>query len=668
MFMAAGIFLGEKYSGCCSPETLYLILGILVLSLGFGVIWTSYKMRWMFGVAAYCFMFLLGWLLVEREWKEVNVDWPVGKQVYCAVVQDTPIEKPKSMQCRVGIDNKEVQLHLFKDSLSSTLKAGDELWLYTQVQAPQNQGNPYEFDYARYLYHHGISGTAYAYSSYWTKRNGIQNLTLKQKALLFREKLIGRFREWGMGEEQLPVVAALTLGCKNDLDENVREIYSVAGISHVLALSGMHVGIVWLILDLLLKPIVLIRKGRWIKWLLSTACLWGFAFVVGLEASVVRAVIMCMLMELAKLSGGRALSLNTLAIAAVVMLFYNPFYLYDVGFQLSFVAVASIALFYPLIYRMFDWKNRFWYYVGGTISVSVAAQLGTAPIVMYYFSNFSVYFLLANLVAALLVPFIIGGTLVMILVSPFRYVLDWSVLILSKAVDVLTTVAAGVSELPGAIFSVSSISSWEIVLFYVLLAIIFLYGKKRRRKLLIKGLGVCACLLLVHLYFIYPKERGAELVFYNVRTCPAVHLIEADGTSYLMSEKKDSAVNVLQKAVGRFWKKERIKCPLVVDGTNGFEGLFQENIIVWHEKKIGMFSDNRWKNKTAEKRLKLDWACLYDGFDLNIQTLLSLFQVDKVIMDASLSRKKVERLKTECMELGVDCIDIASEGSLRIFL
>ena len=669
IFMAAGIFFGEKYSGYCSPENLYLILGVLILILGLGVVRTSYRMRWLFGVAVSCAMFLVGWFLVEQEWREVKTVWSSEKQLYRASILETPIEKSKSIQCRVEVNDKEVQLYLFKDSLSSALRIGDELWLYTQIQSPKNSGNPYEFDYAGYLYHHGVSGTAYAHSGYWVKKNSEHKISLKQKALLFREKLVKQFREWGMDERQLPIVTALTLGCKKDLDENIRDIYATAGISHVLALSGMHVGIVWLILDLLLKPIVFIRKGRWVKWLLSTACLWMFAFVVGLEASVVRAVVMCMLMELAKLSGGKALSLNTLAIAAVAMMFYNPFYLYDVGFQLSYAAVASIALFYPLINRKFDWRSRFWRYVGGIISVSVAAQLGTAPLVMYYFSNFSVYFLLANLFAAVLVPFIIGGTLVMILVSPFQVLLDWSMSVLTKAVDVLTMIATHVSGLPGATFSLSSISGLEIGLFYALLMIILLYATKARRALFIKGLGICVCLLAVHLYNMYPKEQGAEIVFYHVKNCPAVHFIESDGTSYLFSEKGDTASVVIQKVAYRFWSKERIKSPLIVhDDTNGFGGLFQENIISWHGKMIGVFSDNRWKNKITEDTLKLDYIYICDGFEQNIAALLPLFQVDKIIIDASLSRSRAESLKKECRELGIDCVDIASEGSLRIFL
>ena len=147
----------------------------------------------------------------------------------------------------------------------------------------------------------------------------------------------------------MPVLSALTLGYKGDLDKDIKQAYSVAGIAHVLALSGMHIGIIWFLLSVFLK-FLLRGRLKLLEWCLVAMVLWAFAFVVGLEASVVRAVVMCMLMGVGRLTGSKILSMNTLSIAAFFMLIYHPFYLFDVGFQLSFVAVASILAFYPLIF------------------------------------------------------------------------------------------------------------------------------------------------------------------------------------------------------------------------------------------------------------------------------------------------------------------------------
>lgn len=667
--MAAGIFFAGLFPDCCSSQILHWLLWGLLIVLGLVGIKSSYNERWIFGLGVSGVMFLMGWMLSEHERQALKVDWNSEKQAYRMTVLDVPVEKPRSIQCKVRVDNQVVLLYLPKDSLASHVALGDELLVYSQIQRPKNQGNPYEFDYETYLYHQGISGTAYAYSGHWMKSERIPTLTLKQRALAIRERMMEQFRVWGVDQEQLPVISALTLGCKRELEEEVREIYADAGISHVLALSGMHIGIVWLLLDFLLRPLMLARGGRWVKSLLSISLLWLFAFVVGLEASVVRAVVMCMLMELARLSGRKSLSMNTLAIAALAMLIYRPFYLYDVGFQLSFVAVASIILFYPLIWRAFSIKNRFCRSIVGILAVSMAAQLGTAPLVMYYFSNFSVYFLFTNLVASLIVPFIIYGAVAMALLSICHPLREWVVWMLNRSTEWLTDVARVISDLPGATFSMGPISSLEICLFYGLLGIAFLYGQRVKRGLLIKGVGVCACLLAVHLWSAFPRTKGAEIVFYNIRNCPVVHLIEADGTSFVASEAGDSVVDVLKKVAHSFWEKEKVQFPTMVHEDNKeFKGSFQENIIAWHGKRIGILSDNRWEDKVAERFMSLDYLYLSKGFDRRVEDLQKLFQIRKVIFDASLSRGKVERLKDECRMLGLEFVDLATEGSHRIFL
>ena len=297
----------------------------------------------------------------------------------------------------------------------------------------------------------------------------------------------------------MPVLSALTLGYKGDLDKQTREAYSVAGISHVLALSGMHIGILWLLLDFLLKPLVVLRLG-WLRFLLITGILWGFAFVVGLEASVVRAVWMCMLAELGRLSGSRPLSINTLSIAAFFMLMYHPFYLFDVSFQLSFVAVASILLLYPLMVKAFSPKNRLMRWGWGVTAMSVAAQLGTAPLVMYYFSNFSVYFLMANLVVSVLVPLILYVAVLMVVFAPLPSIQQGIVWCLNGLVDGLNGLAECTSGLPGATFSLQGFGVMEVLTFYTLLLFVVLFAKDRRPKWLISALVALFSMLALRLF------------------------------------------------------------------------------------------------------------------------------------------------------------------------
>lgn len=497
IFLAAGIFFAETCRAEMGIAPL-AVLFLLPLALGVGLNRFSYERRWLFGAGVSAFMFLLGWFLTARAWKEVVVDWPSEYQVYRGVVQESFVEKPKTYRFRAEVSGKEVFLYLPKDSLSASVGIGDELLLYARIEPPKNRDGLNDFDYARYLYREGISGTAYVPASAWRRIGVSARLTWKQKALVCREWVIRKYKECGIGEKQLPVLSALTLGYKDYLDAETRQAYSKAGISHVLALSGMHIGIVWLLLDGVLK-VLLVARLRWLRGGLVSLVLWAFAFVVGLEPSVVRAVIMCMLMELGRLSGTKALSLNTLSIAAFFMLLYRPFYLFDVGFQLSFVAVASILYLYPLIFGCLSVRNRIGRWMWGVTSVSVSAQLGTAPLVMYYFSNFSVYFLLANLLVAILLPLIILGSALLLLTVPLSGMQAVVAQVLDRLVAGMNGIASWVSDLPGASFSLSGVQVMEVVLYYVVLAMGIVYWKTRGKRWLIRLLSALVCLLAFHL-------------------------------------------------------------------------------------------------------------------------------------------------------------------------
>ncbi len=502
--MAAGIFFAETFR---MDVGVYPVVALFVLLFALGVLLRghSYDRRWLFGMGTSVFMFLVGMVLTDHAWKEVKVDWSPEKQVYTGVIVETPQEKTRTYQCRLDVSGKQVLLYLPKDSLSASIEIGDGLVFHTRLAAPQNKDGFQTFDYSRYLYHDGISGTAFVSADDWRKIENRGSLSWKQHALLFRERLLDKYRQWGVGIEQLPVLSALTLGYKGDVDKETLKAYSVAGISHVLALSGMHIGIVWLLLSGLLKPLGK-KQWKWLKWLLTTSTLWAFAFVVGLEASVVRAVVMCMLMELGSLSGSRPLSLNTLVIAAFFMLLYQPFYLFDVGFQLSFVAVASILVVYPLIFGCLSMKHRLARWLWGTLSVSMAAQLGTAPLVMYYFSNFSVYFLLANCLVAVCVPLIIYGAVLMVLMAPWGWGQEYIVKALNGLVGVLNGIADWTSHLPYASFSISIQNPFEIVVFYMMLCLGVVYWKTRKRKWLIRTLAALACLLGMHLLLLLANK------------------------------------------------------------------------------------------------------------------------------------------------------------------
>ena len=497
--LSAGIFFAECFHALFPLDGVLWALVALLVCLGLLFFSRIYACRWMFGAGVMAFLLLAGYARMDQQWRQVNVDWPSEKRLYKGTVQEIPVEKKRSMQYKVRINGRDVLLYLSKDAMSGSVDMGDSLLVYTQINRPVNRNDSSGFDYARYLLHHKVSGMAYVAPGCWKKLEGASELSLKQKTLNVRRRIVDEYRTWGLSDEQLAILAALTIGHKADLNEELREKYSVAGISHVLALSGLHIGIVWMLMGFLLKPLERNGLGRWLKWGISTTMLWCIAFVAGLEASVVRAVIMCMLMELGRVSGGKALSLNTLGIAGFFMLLYNPFYLFDVGFQLSFVAVLSILMFHPLVNRMVSSEHRICRWGWGIVSVSVSAQLGTAPLVMYYFSNFSPYFLLANIVASVIVPLIIGLGFLSLFLSYCPFIQVWVVNVLGWLVGSINMVADAISGWPLAGLSCTGIAPMEVGLFYLLLLSVWNGWKTPSRKAFMRMLVCVVCVLVARL-------------------------------------------------------------------------------------------------------------------------------------------------------------------------
>ena len=449
--------------------------------------------EWVYGAAVYLFLAGTGFCLMS--WQQGKTAFPFsGKTaVYRVCIREHPEERERSILCRVALLGEVEQdtvtgcprNHLFlayfpKDSATATLRRGDELLVSARLVPPANNGNPDEFDYARYLRRKGYSGTAYVADGHWRKTGHDASRTVSQVALDYRAKVVGLYRSLGFEADELAVLSALTVGDKEELSDDIVETYSVSGASHVLALSGLHIGFLYALLLFVLRP--LWRRWRRLKpllLLLLVLFLVSFAFFTGLSSSVVRSVVMFSLLAFAGLQPEKPLTLNTLAATAFLMLLCKPVWLFDVGFQLSFSAVAAIVLVQPKLYALWKVDNRFLRYLWGLMTVSMAAQLGTAPLVIFYFSRFSTHFLLTNLWVIPMVSFVLYSAVFLLMLTPLPFVQHLFARVVEALVHVQNEVLRWIEHLPGLLSMIfgwiygvfcSSICSWgwHIMAFYAL--------------------------------------------------------------------------------------------------------------------------------------------------------------------------------------------------------
>ena len=258
-----------------------------------------------------------------------------------------------------------------------------------------------------------------------------------------RSLLLERLETAGLSDDRYAVVAAMALGDRSALTKELKETYSKTGASHVLALSGLHLGIIYTLLSML----VVGRRWQMITQVATVLSIWAFVFLTGMSASVVRSAVMLTVYALLALGHRQKMSVNTLAFTAIVMLLVTPKALFDVGFQMSFMAVFSILLFVPLFYRPFSAEylmtHRAVSWLWGMVAVSVAAQIGVAPLIAYYFGRFSCYFLLTNFIvipAATLILYLALGTLLIPSLG----------VVLASMVGLLNTTLLYIATIPGA--------------------------------------------------------------------------------------------------------------------------------------------------------------------------------------------------------------------------
>ena len=419
-------------------------------------------------VIVMCFV-LLGWLLVARQKTSLHTTWPEGEVGFEAVVLSEPQEKPKTMAVDIMLvkSRQKLKCYLYKDERSRGLRIGDGLRMQSRIRG-NSDWHRGTFDYRRYLEIRGFTGSTFVASWKWQKvRLSLEGLSRLDRTRLYflklRSRLLQRLTVDEAEQSQYAVLAAMVLGDKSALTQELRDVYAVTGASHVLALSGLHLSIIFMLLTLLLGGSRFFTLHSSLFTILSV---WAFVFLVGMSTSVVRSATMLTVYALLSLGHRDKMSVNTLAFTAIVMLAVSPLSLYDVGFQMSFMAVFAILVVMPMFEGVFPreylMSHRLLRWCWGMVAVSCAAQLGTAPLVAYYFGRFSCYFLLTNFIVIPAATLILWLSPVVLVFPPLAYLLLY-------IVKCLNIVLEQMAAWPGASIEALHPSVLQTVMIYVVM-------------------------------------------------------------------------------------------------------------------------------------------------------------------------------------------------------
>ena len=407
-----------------------------------------------------------------------------------------------------------ILLNIYKDSFSNTLKVGEILYtkaIFTALNPPLN---PHQFDYKLYIAKQGIYQQLFLEKSDY-KSVGFDGFSLTGFSAKFRDKIEVALSKYHFQTNELGVIKALLLGQRQDISKDLISDYSKAGAIHILAVSGLHVGIILLILSFIFKPVERFKNGKFIKSILIILILWMFAFIAGLSASVVRAVTMFTFLAIGNAFQRKKVTEFSLIASMFFLLLVKPLFLFDVGFQLSYLAVFGIVWIQPKLYKIYtptyQIENKIWQ----LITVSIAAQMGVLPLSLYYFHQFPGLFMLSNLIIIPCLGTILIGGIVIIFMALLGVLPQFLASIYGFVISLMNSFVSWISQKEYFLFKDISLSFLLMTASYVLIILgtSFLIKKSPR-----KGIYFLVSILLFQSVFLfenYQKNTKKELIVFH---------------------------------------------------------------------------------------------------------------------------------------------------------
>ncbi len=632
-----------------------------------------YHYAWTGGVPVFIMLYGSGALLLVsadiRQHDGYFSARPDSTRYWLARVEAPPQDKPRSRKTLLTVTAAYTQgswraadgrllAYFSRDSASAQLVYGAVVLLAKKPVKITNSGNPGGFDYQRYcaaqqLYHQVfLKAGDYRQLSRPPRHDLTYYLLRARDFCLDQLKAhIGKGPEAGMAE-------ALLIGYRQDLDPEVVSAYSNTGIVHIIAISGMHLALLYGSLLWLLRWLPARRMANMIRAVVLLAVLWGFALLTGASASVLRAAVMFSGITIGNfLLGRKASTYNMLAASAFVLLCCQPWLAIDAGFQLSYLAVLSILLFYDAIYRLWPvtsgWAKAVWQLT----ALSLAAQVLTLPVSIYYFHQFPVYFLPANLLAVPLSTVVIYGEILLLLLAPWGAVAGWAGGVLRWLIFGMNTAVAWLGQLPFAMIKELQWSLWQTSCCYLLIAGIagWLLWQYRRGY----WLALCACWMMTAdqaIRHISSRQRR-QLIIYNV---PAYTAIDGIGYGMVRFMGNDSV-----------WKSPSGKQLQAARGAMGVKpgpvaGLQQRGPYLRFGQKQLVVLDSTLPALAPNRPVQVNYMLLNGNVKMNMARIQAWYLADTVIFGAACPPYRIRRWMAECDSSGIPFYNIPEKGAFII--
>lgn len=555
---AAGILL--QYYFYLIPPLLWLLVAA-GLVLAASATWLSlsrlYRLRWLPGTGLSLVFLGLGCLVLEQRQIENRADW-IGKsytggEKVIATILEPLVEKPRSF--KAVAETREIMtpggnqpvkgrllLYFQKDSgLAARLGYGTRILISKPLQPISNTGNPGGFDYKRYCAFQDIHHQVYLRPEDYQVEGTDDKTWFKETLINARMWVLSTLRTYIHGPDELAVAEALLIGYRDDLDKELVQAYSNTGVVHIIAISGLHLGMIYAAMIWLLSPLRGKRGYRFIKPISILLVLWGFSFLAGAGPSILRSAVMFSCIVAGESFGRRTSIYNTLAASAFLLLLFEPYFLWDVGFQLSYTAVLGIVAFSKPVSNWFYFRNKLLSHTWRLSAISIAAQVLTLPVVLYYFHQFPNLFLFTNLFIVPLSGLVLFGGIALLAASFIPLIASKLAVAVEWLTWLMNTFIRRTDQLPFAVTDGIGLSFPSALLLFAAISFLAAWFLRKKPELMWVGIATFAILFAGRGVAMLYQKHQQKLVVYNIPRHTAIDVI--DGESYLFLGSPDLQAN-----------------------------------------------------------------------------------------------------------------------------
>jgi competence protein ComEC len=673
-----------------SEISLLIWIGLLLFTTASGLIPfrnQRFITHWIFGISVSLLLFVTGYnsvILHKEIMKSDHFANNMTSGTFIAEVAEPLQEKDHSYKTilrikalkkgnRIIAAEGHILTYFAKNSVKNTPEEGSLIAFSADLQQISPPQNPGAFDYRKYMANNNVYHQVYLKEASWKLLKNPDGFNIYRTAHKISNKFVNTLSNNGLKGKEFAVASALILGQGDMLDNETRQAYSGSGVMHILCVSGLHVGVIFIIISFFLGFMKKEGPQLYLKTFLILITIWAYALLTGMSPSVMRSAIMFTFISFGNASRRYTHIINSLSVSALLLLLIDPFMLVKIGFQLSYLAILGIVFINKPIADLLNPKNKIAAKIWSLVAVSVAAQIATAPLTMLYFHQFPAYFIPANIIAIPLSFLAIYSGIGVLVFSAIPVISNFFGLITNYLLFALNYSVSFIEKLPYAVLRITSIFTTEMILLYLILISILLMFFLKRKALIFIPLGLTLLFSLNFSYTEIMRQRQDKIIFYSTGKQSAIGFIDGRQQTLLA----DSV-----------FLKDQVASRFQLDGTKSKYGIIASNTFaldtittsypklqkdlntlqiygntfMFHNKRIAVI-DRIPVLKGDFSALKVHYLVIRHNPQLKVSDLQRLFQAECIIIDGSNSFYKTAKWMAEFKKAGLNAYSIKDSGA-----